>query len=545
MILSRLLGDRRGIATLVTALTLMVMMASAALAVDLGTLYVAKRRLQGVADDAALAAATVPSDPAGAARRTVQANGLDASVAATSGRYSADRATPSSDRFSAGGATPDAVQVTLTQDAPLFFGRTLGRDTVRLTASATAARIDYAALSIGSRLASVSGGMPNAILSALSGTQLALTVADYDALAHADVDLVRFARALGSRAGVTAGGFGNMLAASATLPQAVNAIADALAAAGSDAAAVAALRTVALRVPGTAIRMSDLIDPGILSASDRADAANPIRVDAWSLLRETSVQAGGARQAAIDLPASTGIASARLWLAVGERPARSPWLAIVRDGSVVVRTAQARLYLDAKLPGAAPLGLVSLHLPLYVEVAQAQAKLQAISCASGRANASATLSVQPAIGSAAIAEVGTSGMASFTAPLPERTATIAHALLFDVAGSAHVAVGGVSWQSLVFTRADVTAGVTRTVSTGDAARGTAASLVSGMNLTASAPGVGVTLGGVTAPVGAALGVAAPGVDAILAQALGTMGIGLGQADVRVDGLRCGRPTLVF
>jgi uncharacterized membrane protein len=545
VILARLRDDRRGVTTLVTALALLALMASAAVAVDLGTLYLAKRHLQGVADNAALAAGTALTDPAGAALRTVRANAIDATVATTSGRYAADRATASAARFSAGGATPDAVRVTLTQDAPLFFARTFGRETARLTASATAARIDYAAFSIGSRLAGVSGGMPNAILSALVGTQLSLSVADYDALAHADVDLIRFARALGTRTGVTAGGFGDMLAASATLPQAVDAVADALAAAGGDAAAVTTLRTLALRVPGTTIRMSDLIDPGILAASDRADPASPIRVDAWSLLRETTVQAGGVRQVAIDLPASTGIASARLWLSVGERMARSPWLAIARDGTIVVRTAQVRLYLDAQLPGAATLGLVSLHLPLYVEAAQAQSKLQAISCTGGRANASATLSVRTGIGSLAIAEVDTAALASFAAPLVERPATIAHALLLDVAGSAHVTAGGTNWQSLIFTRSDVAAGTTRTVSTNDAAQATAASLVRGMTLTASALGLGVPLGGVTAPVGAALGVAAPALDTMLTQELGTMGVGLGQADVRVDGLRCGRPTLVF
>jgi uncharacterized membrane protein len=546
VILLALLRDRRGATTLVVAFSLLALIASAAVAVDVGSLYLASRRLQGVADAAALAAANRPSDPMGAATRTVTANALDATVAAAvPGRYAAYRATATAARFVAGGSSPDAVRVTLVQDAPLFFARALsGRATTRISASATAARIDYAAFSIGSRLAGVSGGLPGAILSALAGGDLSLSVMDYEALARADVDVLSFSRALGTRAGVSAGGFSDMLAASATLPQAVSAIADALAAGGGDPAAVAALRAAAIRVPGTTIHAADLIDPGLFAALDHGDARNPIRADALSLLREELAIAGGARQVAIDLPVSTGLASARLWLAVGERPAHSPWLAIARDGSVIVRTAQMRLYLDAKLAGAATLGLVSLRLPLYVELARASAKLSTISCSGGPANATVTLDVQPAIGSAAIADVDTGTLAAFGSTLMEKPAILAHALVVDLGGSAHVAIGGTGWTPVSFSRADIAAGTTRTVSTSDTARSLASSLAGGLALSASALSLSVPLPAVAGPVVSALRAAAPAVDTLLNQVLATLGIGLGQADVRVDGVRCGRPTLV-
>lgn len=541
----RLLRDSRGAVTLVAALSLVVLLASTAFAVDLGSIYLARRQLQGAADDAALAAARQPADPWGAARRTIAASGLDAAIATlATGSYVADPGRASADRFTPDG-TAGGARLTLTEQVPLYFGRVFtGRGSVQLTAGATAARIDYAAFSIGSRLAGISGGVPGALLSALAGTDLSLSAMDYDALARTDIDALAFASALRIRTGATAGTYGGTLAATATLPQAASAMADAIAGAGGNAAAVAALRGAALRLPATQFRASDLFDPGIFSALDHAAPGTHVTTDAYSLLRETLISAGGQRQVAVDLPSTAGLLAARLFLAVGERQAHSPWLAVARDGSVVVRTAQSRLFLDVALPGAATLGLVSLRLPLYVELAEAKAKLAAIGCAGGQRMATVSLSVSPSIGQAAVADIDTGGLANFSTPVAQGRATIAHALLADVTGQARIAFGGATWQTVAFSAADIAAGTSRTVTSNDAAQSIAGSLVRSLDLKLTALGGSIGLPGIAAPVGNALALAAPAVDGLLSQVLATLGIGLGQADVRVDGVRCGRPTLV-
>src|SRR5690606_34526792 len=89
------------------------------------------------------------------------------------------------------------------------------RDSVVVSKSATAALPGgppSAAFSIGSRLASLDGGLANALLSGLLGGQVSLTVMDYRALADARVNLLQFSDALATELGVTAGDYDALLA---------------------------------------------------------------------------------------------------------------------------------------------------------------------------------------------------------------------------------------------------------------------------------------------------------------------------------------------
>jgi uncharacterized membrane protein len=536
----RMLRDRRGSVTILAAAGMTMMLAATALAVDVGSIYLAGRRLQGVADAAALAAADVTTNPSAAATSAIVANSDgNATLASTiAGSYAPDASLAASQRFVAGAAPANAAQVTVTQDVPLFFGRFVtGKATTRIAMHATAARMDFAAFSIGSRLAAVQGGLPGAILSGLAGTSLNLSVMDYNSLVGANVDLLAFTDALRTQLHLSAATFGETLNTTVTLPQALTA----LAAATHDATAAAALRSIALRVPGTMIRLSDLIDLGPYADQDHADPDSAVNVDGYSVLREMLALSNGQRQVALDLGLSLpGIASSRLTLAIGQRPAHSPWLAVAKDDSVIVRTAQGRLYIDTQIGGAATLGLLSLRLPIYIELAQAQAKLSALSCEGGAANATVTLKVLPAVGEVAIADVNMAAFSNFAAPLTENRATIAHALLLDVTGKASVSLGGVDWQSSTFSASEIKAGTIHTLSTGDLTQGIATSLVSRIDLRARP----LNLSPLTAVVGAALTPVAPVLDGVIDQVTGLLGIHVGQADVRVDGVRCGKPTLV-
>src|SRR3546814_7974854 len=83
-----------------------------------------------------------------------------------------------------------------------------------------------ASFAIGSRLASIDGGVLNALLSGLTGSSISLKALDYRALAGADVDLFAWLDALRTQAHVSAGSYDELLGTSV-------AVGDALAAAAS------------------------------------------------------------------------------------------------------------------------------------------------------------------------------------------------------------------------------------------------------------------------------------------------------------------------
>src|SRR5690606_11832159 len=112
-------------------------------------------------------------------------------------------------------AAPNAAQVTVQTRARVWFARLLlGRDTVqvrRTGVAATRTSEPLAALSIGSRLASLDGGLANQVLSGLTGSQVSLKVMDYRALADVQVDLLGFTDALSTHAGLRVGDYDSLL----------------------------------------------------------------------------------------------------------------------------------------------------------------------------------------------------------------------------------------------------------------------------------------------------------------------------------------------
>lgn len=428
------------------------------------------------------------------------------------------------------------------RDVPLFFGKFLtGHPTARVSVTATAARVDLASFSIGSRLASVSGGLPGQLLSGLAGTDLNLNVMDAQGLVSADVDLLAFIDALRTQANLQGLTFGETLATDVSLPKALSA----MAAATGNASAQSALRGIAARVPPVTVQLSKLIDLGPLSGETKTDPARPIKADGYALVREMLQTATGKRQVDLDLAAGVpGLLSTKVSLAIGERPAQSPWLAVAKDRSVKVRTAQTRLYVDTKVGGSGLLGAASIHLPLFVELAKAEASLRSISCPTP-ATATVGLDVTTSAGQVAIGDVDTAALGNFNAAItPRRTTLVKVLLLAEVTGQSNVNLGGAGAQQVTFTAQEIAAGKTHTVSTNDIAAGVAASLVRDMDLQVNTLGLGINLSLVTSAVGTVLQGAAAPLDSLLGDLTGLLGVSVGQADVRVNGLRCGKPILV-
>jgi len=538
LLFSTLAGDSRGGISLMVAFGLTMLVGSAALAVDVGSLYLDRRKLQGIADAAALAAVQHPENARSAAERIIATN-CDCGIAIrtfVAGTYKRDVTVPAESRFSTGGIAPNAIRIVLTRKRPLFFGRFLtGREDSVISASATSARQGYAAFSLGSRVASLHGGAVNAVLSALTGSQVDLSLMDYQALASADVDLLAFSDALRTELDADALTFGQTLDAEATLPQVISALASA-----SDGQVATVLQTLADDALPRSLVPSRAIDLGPRASSIRVDAANPVRVNAMSLLQAMLALGSADRQLdlslASDLPGGSGIDVALL---IGEPPANSPLIAVTDDQDVIVRTAQVRLKIGATI--ATP--LASVNLPLVAELGSAAARISSIDC--GRnASPAVSLAVTTSPAMVAIGTVDAGTFQDMTRPLVPQAARVVKLPLASVDARARLDLADLTEKPLGFSREEIAAGSVKTVESSGLTAGAARSLADDLDLQVNLLGLGLNLGPLTSTVGNAVGLAAPVLDGVLEGVTGALGLHLGEADARVNELRCHHARLV-
>ena len=535
-----LIRNRRAGISIATAFALTMLIGSAALAVDVGSLYLDRRKLQGIADAAAMAAAARPGEERAAAERIIAAScACTITIASlTSGTYTPDAAVAAEERFSAGGGSPNAVRVTLARNRPLFFGRFLiGQNESVITATATGARRGYAAFSLGSRVAAVNGGVPNALLSALTGSQVNLSVMDYNALASADIDLLAFSDALRTEIGANVLTFGQTLDSQVTMPQVLSALAR-----SSDGQVSTALEKLASKALPRPLVPSHAIDLGPRSSSIRIDAANPVKVNALDLARAMLLLGNANRQLdlslATNLPGGSGV---DLALMIGEPPAHSPLIAVTDTNDVIVRTAQARFKLDAKV--STPIAAV--HIPVLAELGSASARISDIQCG-GAGNASVALAVTTTPATLAIGTVNDSDFQNMQRKLDPQPARLVSLPLASVDAEAELVLSDLSEKPVSFSRADIDAGKVKTVESTGLVAGAAKSLSDRMDLRVNVPllGIGLNAKVLTALVGDTVGLAAPVLDTLIADITGVLGVHVGEADARVNALRCGKAKLV-
>lgn len=539
--IARLRRDSRGGISVLLAGSLFMLAGAATVAVDLGSVYLAKRQLQGVADAAALAAS---SGGRTAAQALLTKSGVDGVALSdvTSGYYASDASVAMANRFVAADPRATAIRVEVQRRTPLYFARLLvGRDSVDVRAHAIAARSDEAAFSLGTGLASLSGGLPNMLLSALAGTQLNLSVMDYQGLASLNVDLLHFADALKVRTGRNDSAYGELFNANIPLSDVLGAIADT----ADNNATAALLRTLGGQIPGRNVRLSDIIDLGPAKGAGSSTGQPSLLLDAFSMLRMV-LSPPSATAVPIDLQLSVpGLTSTRLMMVTGPGQTSTPLITITADKNIVLRTAQTRIYLDSTVAALLP-GIASVHVPLYVELASAEARLSDINCTQGSLNNGVTLAVKPSIGTAALADVDIAALTNFSSPPNPRATQLAAVLgsTVRVTGYANIALGGVTQQNVLFTPTDISAQQSKTVSTQDLTQGIAASLASQTQVNVSALGIPLPLSPLISPVAGLLGTTAPILDGVLNGLTGIMGVKLGTASVKVHQMRCGIPTLV-
>jgi len=202
-----------------------------------------------------------------------------------------------------------------------------------------------------------------------------------------------------------------------------------------------------------------------------------------------------------------------------------------------VQTAQTRLLIETTVTA---LGLGTITLPVYAEVAPAQATLRSLSCA-GSGGRKVTLDAQTGLATLAIAQVPRTAINGGSAsPDLSQPAPLVTVLGITVSGRA-LATLGTGSQTLVFSDADIANHTVRTVASGNLTQSLTGSLL--RNLVLSVGDVGVPPL-IQSTLTTALGTVTPGVDLVLDTVLRSLGLRLGYADLEVDGTLCNQAVLV-
>ncbi|MBC1182052.1 hypothetical protein HF680_05215 [Brevundimonas sp. WCHBH090558] len=536
-------ADRRGAVAVIAAVAGGLLCLFTAAVIDLGVLVLHTRRVQGAADLAALSAVRNLAQGEGAVSRaaqaTVEANvapDVSVTVATALGVYTPDPAKARNDRFMTGGVKPNAARVEVTSRAPMFFTPVLlGRDQVRVTRRATATTggaTPKAMVSIGSRLARLDGGVANQLLGGLTGSKVSLSVMDYRRLIDLDVNLLWFTDALATDLGVQIGDYDRLLATQVDAGRALRVLERV--AGGQDGGALGKLASASV---GTKVRLGDLI--GLEARSpDGIREGLDASVSAMDLVMAMLEVGGGDRQVALNLGVPAGLADLKTSLAIGERPNRSPWLTVTADGQPIIRTAQARLYVRARMAQSLS-GLARVELPILIELAASEARLKSLSCDPTRA---VEVDVRPGLARASIGVVDEGRLGDFKTPLTPQRATLLSVLgLVSITGKADVEAADAGFRPLRFDAGDIDNQRAKTMASRGFASGAVASLLARLDVDVNVIGLGLGFGDLTRALGRLLEPLGPVLDGALNPVLDLLGLKLGEADVTVHGLSCPTP----
>ncbi|MFN3559775.1 MAG: TadG family pilus assembly protein [Brevundimonas sp.] len=525
-LLTRLLREERGgVGALAVLVSVLIITATAAV-IDAASVQFRARALQGLADTAAVSAAGNLNTAETTVRRVLTLKNSAATVqGVTLGEYHARAEVPIPDRFNPAGPIPDAVQVVLQEDVRLFFGSVLGIDTVRVRKTAVAIRParDAAAFSIGSRLLSLDPPLVNSLLSQLTGRQIQLTALSYDSLLTSSLDVDALLQDLGKSLSVA--DRETLL----TRNLSTRALVDSMAATTSGQTSVALKSLSAALGTGADrnLRLDSLIDvaPGVKGSINA-------KVPVWDMLSAALGEAAGPQTISLNADVDAPV-SAQVRVAIGEREQKSAWLTIARDGTTVVRTAQARVHVDVTTANLAGLGRV--HLPVYAEIASGKAALAAIDC---RADAFDVIA-RSGVASVALGEIESARLLDFSRDAALSPAAVLDTAALKVRAAARINVGDSGDTRLRFTRNDIDSLNARTIGSKSILGTTLSSLVANANLDIQVLGLGLALPGLPTQIRDILASIAAPLDGVLEEVLKLVGAGIGEADVRAAGLECG------
>ncbi|MCR6670972.1 TadG family pilus assembly protein [Devosia ginsengisoli] len=545
--------DTRGNMAVLFAMGFAISAVVSAVAVDGAALYHERRMIQNGVDLAALAAAGNPAEATALAQASLVEAGLlpegsSAGLTVTTGHYDPNPTIGPADRFTPGRAPLNAVAVRLQRRGALYFARGWA-EPPELGAMAIASVTPQVSFSLGSRLASLNGGIANGVLNTLLGTNVALDVMDYRNLLGAKVDAFAFLDALAGQLGVTVGTYDDLLALEADHGRLAGALASLL---------TGVEHTAMLKLAGSAghngsVPLAKLFDLGPLGGLAIGSGSGEglfAAISALDLLTASAGLGDGDRQVALALSAGIpGLVGIDAQLAIGEPPQGGAWFAIGGVGSVV-RTAQLRLRVVAEILGSGALVGAPIRLPLYLEMAQAEAVVGAASCPSGAGGkGSATILTRPGVLRLMIGEVDAVRFGDFNTTPVVAPAKLAEVKLLGITvlkvlASSLVEIAQTTPVALGFSSSDIAGGVVRTARTTTMVSSLTGSLLGNMVFDVPVLGLGLNLTGLTGLLNTILAPLTPVLDLTLARLLEPLGLSLGEADVLVYGVRCSHPVLV-
>jgi len=542
-LISRFTHDSRGTVAILGAFLFSVVLGAAALAVDFGSLYHERRRVQGAADLAAIAAAADLDHAVAAARATLLANDVNPqNLSVDLGYYQPDASIPYERRFVSGQAPFNSARVTVTAAGKTFFARTFTQAPVDIGATAVAANTSQAAFSIGSRLLAVRGGILNAVLGQMLGSNVSLSVIDYNQLLSANIKLFGFLNNLATQINVQGVSYNQLLNSSVTVGDVLSAAATTAGQNGDPATMTVLTRFLGRSAMNRIVPLSSVFDLGPLGSlqtGDTAVSAYDVAFNVMDLITGTAALANGKSQVAVDLGATIpGLLDVTLDIAIGEPAQHSAWVSVGQEGSTV-STTQTRIKLVAKVGGTGALAGTTVRLPLYLDLAYAQGALAAVTCPANGSE-TATIATTPGIADLWIGDVNANDLADYSSMLPVLPAQIVSAPLLTAFAGAHVNIGNTSPTMLTFDQADIDAGTIKQADTRNIAASAVSTLLGNLSLQVHVAGLGLVLPStVTQQVGSQLGAVAAPLDNVVYSTLTALGVHVGEADVRVLGIRCG------
>jgi uncharacterized membrane protein len=409
------LARQRGAIGIFGAMVLLLSVLFTALAVDTGRLMLEQRRLQSVADMAALDASSQSGHCGDGELATAQA-AAEASAARNGHPVGGTRTLAVALGNTSPGADgvrvfePDdsetavSVKVTAgnTVPASLLAGGLFGEQVI-LQASAVAKRQVLAGFSAGSGLASLNtenSELLNLLLGGILRSTVNLDLVSYQGIASTNVTLLELVEAEATVGSVT-----GLLAADLRVGELLQIYADAANASGAvDVGAIIAGIPISAEISSLEVTLGEIL---AVTAPDM-EAAASASVNLLDLITTTALFANG--EHALTLPLSVNLPGGLLNVTANLEVIEPPKIAIGPPGKdengdwyTEVKTAQVRLNSTVKSDINLILAQAEVDLALRVEVAQGSAWLQSIQCRNQENSKSiVTIGAQPGIASVAL-----------------------------------------------------------------------------------------------------------------------------------------------
>jgi uncharacterized membrane protein len=554
------LRDQGGAISIIAALSLMMLLAIAAIVIDVGSLYFARRALQSTNDAAALAAVQDPANASGVAAFVFSQNGYSGqNLAVTTGVYAPDESLSVSGRFTAGSSGVNAVRVIATVQQHNYFASLFGLSNLStLQTQAIAARVPTASFGVGTQLAELNGGLINSLLGQLTGSSVSLSLVDYQSLLTTDINALTFFNQLATDISVT-GDYSQLAGAQVTTSQILNAMTEVAAtpgaSSGDTAGALSALQNLQLQLQGnTPAQLSDVIDLSSLYGRSIGNIAQGDsqgeQVNLMSLLSAAATTSGSGQTTnigtAITIPVTGSSVATRL--AVGSKMAQ---VASAKVGTSI-NTAPIRLALTVTLANV-NLGVATanIQVPIYLEAAAGDATLADMPCTVG----GTLVDIAATSGATTIqfGSVSDAVLANFSTPVTPIAGPVVNVQLLgipiqvNISGSVTSSSAGP--QTLPFSQDDIDAATVKSVSGGVTApfNGLSTNFVLTPNILGNPGLLGSLLNSQLDILTAAL---TPVIANLLAQLdspsnslLTTLGLQLGITNIRVFDASCRTPTL--